>query len=342
VRVTLPLAVVGVDFRRASTRWRAAMALDEAARREMHAALKSQGATSFAELSTCNRTEWIAVAEDPAWIAELLRGQATERFDAVERRTPRPYVHVGEEAAKHLLRVAIGQESLARGEPHIARQAHEAFARAREEGTACPVLNVVETVVGRTVRRAGRSAGRSSSHGMHRIVAEALIAERLPEAAPVLVVGMGAIGRKVADRVAQTHPVIRVNRTPSDGVRALADVLAAPPPHAAVVLCTGAPEAVWTTAQLGPDTRVVVDIGSPPQVDPAVGDRVRLIDLDALVAARAPTVADGATDEAVATGLDDLRRAMGVRALRDLVQASREEYRDLDRTALHKLIEGDR
>ena len=88
-------------------------------------------------LDTCNRTEWVAVGENPAWVAQLMQAEAIHRLATLgpDAEPPRPFVYVGEEAASHVLRVAIGLESLARGEHQIAGQVHDSFTRAREENT---------------------------------------------------------------------------------------------------------------------------------------------------------------------------------------------------------------
>jgi glutamyl-tRNA reductase len=64
----LPLVLIGVDFRRAPTRYRAALALSESARDELVATLREHGATGLVVLETCNRTEWLVAFERPAWV----------------------------------------------------------------------------------------------------------------------------------------------------------------------------------------------------------------------------------------------------------------------------------
>ena len=78
----VPFAVVQFDYRRASTRWRAAMALDEAGRRELHRELCGQGQTGFVQVATCNRTTWIAAGSSAEWLGQLLVGQVVERVGA--------------------------------------------------------------------------------------------------------------------------------------------------------------------------------------------------------------------------------------------------------------------
>ena len=78
-------------------------------------------------LSTCNRTEIYAVAED---------GQALAAW--LERHVPGLgaylYRHRDAEAVRHLFRVATGLDSMVLGEPQILGQVKEAWALAREHG----------------------------------------------------------------------------------------------------------------------------------------------------------------------------------------------------------------
>ena len=55
----LPLVLVGIDFRRAATRYRAALAMDDPTRDQLVRTLREHGATGLVVLETCNRTEWL-------------------------------------------------------------------------------------------------------------------------------------------------------------------------------------------------------------------------------------------------------------------------------------------
>ncbi|GIX31047.1 MAG: glutamyl-tRNA reductase [Porticoccaceae bacterium] len=98
------------------------------------------GVTEAALLSTCNRTELYLASEasavDPLpWFAErsgLPSGQLAAAL----------YVHADEAAARHLMRVASGLDSMVLGEPQIFGQFKDAFALARDAGTVGPVLEL--------------------------------------------------------------------------------------------------------------------------------------------------------------------------------------------------------
>lgn len=78
-------------------------------------------------LSTCNRTELYAVAENPAPLADWLDAHALGLRDYL-------YQHHEAEAVRHLFRVATGLDSMVLGEPQILGQVKDAWALAREHG----------------------------------------------------------------------------------------------------------------------------------------------------------------------------------------------------------------
>jgi len=91
-------------------------------------------------LSTCNRTEMFIVVDDPEnlaprnWFMQLDSGSA----DALA-----PLVHQlsGEQAARHLFRVAAGLDSMILGEPQILGQVKQSYEVARQAGTVGKYLN---------------------------------------------------------------------------------------------------------------------------------------------------------------------------------------------------------
>ena len=92
-------------------------------------------------ISTCNRTEAYAIADDGdaavAAIEAHLAGRAGDECDV----KPHLFSHQGVDAVKHLYRVTSGLDSMIMGEPQIAGQVKDAGARAMEFGTSGRVLN---------------------------------------------------------------------------------------------------------------------------------------------------------------------------------------------------------
>jgi glutamyl-tRNA reductase len=278
----LPLAVVGCDFRVASSSWRSRLALGDEEALALAGALRRNRLTDgFVDLNTCNRTEWIVSGRDPHWAASLLRGQMVERAGPDAAGWLSPYAYAGDEAALHVFRVALGRESLVVGERQIAGQLYDALDRARARASSSRVLNGLGAAAGRLVRAAVRSGCvADSSVGVHSLAVSYLrhwSGNR--ERARVAVAGLGQIGRRVLGLLQREgrFEVIAFNRTVAAGqsgtVRPLAELAGALSRLDAVVLCTGAPHPVLTARDLAAREAdhglLVVDIGVPAQVERA-------------------------------------------------------------------------
>lgn len=91
-------------------------------------------------LSTCNRTEIFCYAKDMDiqgvidWFSSFHELNRSE----VE---PYLYVHPGQEAVRHILRVACGLDSMILGEPQILGQMKEAYNTAKTAGTTSQTLD---------------------------------------------------------------------------------------------------------------------------------------------------------------------------------------------------------
>jgi glutamyl-tRNA reductase len=93
-------------------------------------------------LSTCNRVEILAAADDAAkgelalqgWMAEA----HGETLEGVERYL---YIHREQEAVQHVFRVASSLDSMIVGEPQILGQIKDAYRAAARVGTAGPLVN---------------------------------------------------------------------------------------------------------------------------------------------------------------------------------------------------------
>jgi glutamyl-tRNA reductase len=274
----IPLAVVGCDFRIASSRIRSQVLLDEQQAGRINRMLrKDRIADGFVDLNTCNRIEWLVSSRDPNWASELLRTQMIERVDPEFRSWFSPYVYTGAEAARHVLRVAIGQESLVVGERQIAGQVYRALEVARKRGSSSRILNGLGTVAGRLVRIAlRRNCIGNAAVGVHSLALGYLAHQTHQRSIKVALVGLGRIGRRIMGFV-QENPRIEAifcNRTvpagkhervyPLDDLRFVLDQVDA------VLICTGAPFPIVLAQHLkarADRPLLLIDIGIPEQVD---------------------------------------------------------------------------
>lgn len=272
-----PLAVVGCDFRVASSRWRSLLVLDEAAAQKLAQQLvKEHQITGFVELNTCNRNEWIVSSEQPQAVAEYMRERMLMLLTTAQETQIEPYCYVGQQAARHLFRVVLGMESLVLGERQIAGQLFRALETARDRGTSSRILNGLGTIAGRLVRSGGRfGCLADASLGVHSLAAR-FLREHFAQAfasnqeLQVAVIGMGEVGRRMQGLL-QSHSnisVIAVNRTPRDEVLPLTDLAEILPKVDAAIVCTGAGQPVVTGAHLHHSEQplLLIDLGIPEQV----------------------------------------------------------------------------
>lgn len=91
-------------------------------------------------VSTCNRTEVYAMAEDAE---SLLKWLADANNIDVKQLIHHVYRYENAQAITHLMRVASGLDSLMLGEPQILGQVKSALALSKEAQTVSPELNSV-------------------------------------------------------------------------------------------------------------------------------------------------------------------------------------------------------
>jgi glutamyl-tRNA reductase len=116
----------------------------------------AEGISEGLILSTCNRTEILAVAPSSQSVFNAMLGFLSEASRIpLENKQNYFYRKIGEDAIKHLFRVAAGLDSMVLGEPQILGQVKNAFRVAAEESTTGVILNRLlnhSFVVGKRVR----------------------------------------------------------------------------------------------------------------------------------------------------------------------------------------------
>ena len=257
-------------------------------------------------LSTCNRVEVYAAAAGPAEpltriVASILAAHGGIPADDVLR-TAR--VHVGGTAAMHLFSVACGLDSMAVGEEQIVAQLKAAARAATEAGTTGPDLTSLIDAALRASKRA-RTETTISTAGISLAragldLAEAHLAGGLAGRHAV-VLGTGSMGR-LAARLLREAGVARLSVASRQEAKAAeaaaatggtplraADVPAALGDTDILVTATGAAEpmvlaGLVRAARGRGQSLFVLDLGMPPDVEPAVGrlPGVTLVDLTAL------------------------------------------------------------
>lgn len=258
-------------------------------------------------LSTCHRTEIYAVAERFHGAVQDVRHFLSEHaFVPPEDISDHLYTYHDDAAIEHLFAVTAGLDSVLLGESQILGQVRDAWETARAEEAAGRQLSALFRHALEVGKRSRTETGIARGITSLSQAALAMARERLGtlHGRTILVVGTGEVGEgMVADLAATSEggEILVANRTAERaellasrvGGRAIdlgslpravggADVLFA---------SSGASSAVLRPADLAggtpgssPRPLLIVDLGMPRNIDPAVGEVpwVTLLDLDDL------------------------------------------------------------
>jgi glutamyl-tRNA reductase len=151
-------ALVGINHRTAPVEVRERMSIPESRLREAVADLVARdGIREGLILSTCNRVEVIASAQDRVAAEPIIRRFLAEHHQCNLALYERHFYHHSQrEAIEHLFRVASSLDSMIVGEPQILGQLKQAYTAAREAGALNGTLNEISLralAVARKVRR---------------------------------------------------------------------------------------------------------------------------------------------------------------------------------------------
>ncbi len=162
-----PLVMVGWDFHQTPVELRERLAFSPEMVREALSLMRKEGLLSEGVIiSTCNRSEIYGVTGAAIAGADPL--EAVTEFVANYHGIPRTEVNgsgyrfSGTDAARHLLRVTSGMESLALGEHQIIGQVREAFRLASSAGATRSVLHRLFQKALETGKRVRSETGLSS------------------------------------------------------------------------------------------------------------------------------------------------------------------------------------
>jgi glutamyl-tRNA reductase len=337
--------MIGVDFRSASLATREQVAIPDSALPQALAQLRMIAAESFI-LSTCNRTEIYALIDSPTPALDL------ERFLTEFHQLPESHIQdvvyskSGEHLVDHLFRVSSGLHSMMLGEPHILAQLRIAFDAARAAGTLGPLLSRTGEAALRVGKRArtetGIARGSSIPHAAIATVLETLgsdIAE-----IKIVIAGAGQMAGHVARllRSVGAGNLVILNRTQRHA-EALAhavggrsgslDALSAELIDASVVISAiSIPDRLLIEQTEQSIPRLLIDLGVPRSIAPALRDRdrIQLVDIDDLGHAATPESpsrdADiAAIDRMIAQEVENLAVWIDERAVATTIASIREQ-----------------
>lgn len=294
----MKLQMIGCSHRQSSVATRERLAFSPAQAGEaldrFHARFPE---TEAVLLSTCNRVEVYAAAEDAALapsheqLVEFLSGfhgvEPRDVFDDLFERT-------GEDAVRHLFQVAASLDSMVLGEPQIVSQVWEAYNLALARQTTGPLTNQIFQAAMRVAKRVATETSINEKRVSIPSVAVADFAKRIFERfddKQVLVIGAGEMAeetlRYLVDEGARLITV--VNRS-AERAAALAERWqgAARPWEALGEALTAADLVIGTTGASEPVVTLagyrgieharqqrdlfILDLAVPRDFEPAIGD----------------------------------------------------------------------
>jgi glutamyl-tRNA reductase len=243
-------------------------------------------------LQTCNRAEFYVSGASRSVLEEL-----ADELD-VREGTGRYVGHT--EAARHLMRLASGLESMVVGEDEILGQMRDAYHEASDDGALDGSL---DTAVLKALHVGERARDETAINEGNASMGSAAVETAREElgslrGVKVVVVGAGEMGelvaRSLAERDAEYDEILVANRT-YDTARRLADEIGGEPTRFGeitshldetdiLVTATGAPHLIFDGEDLCGHDLFVLDLANPRDVDDgaATADGVELVDIDDL------------------------------------------------------------
>jgi len=300
------IIIVGVNHRVAPVEVREQVALNGSIEHSLRNLLAVPSIEEGIIVSTCNRVEVVAIAEDGDSAVDsltdfLAQGEHVSRPDLVEHLS----VYRGREAVRHLFRVAASLDSMVVGEPQILGQLKDSYVAASAVGTAGTILHRCfhkSFSVAKRVRSETAIAGGAVSVSSAAVELACKIFDRLEDKTAMLI-GAGDMGELAARHlVAQgVGSIIVTNRTFDRAVDLARDLGGTPVPFeelnrylqiADVVIGSTAADEYILTPQMVRDTlrqrkfrpMFFIDLSVPRNLDPAINDldNVYLYDIDDL------------------------------------------------------------
>ncbi len=339
------IVLAGVNHTTAPVDLREKLALTEEEMKKAVIDLKQL--SEIAELiivSTCNRMEVIFTTPDPAAaISSVKRCVAAVKSIPVDQFESALYIHIGDEAVRHLFRVGASLDSMIVGEPQILGQIKQAYKAAVDvKGTGVVLNRLLHKTfsVAKRIRNETGIGDRAVSISFAAVELAKKIFGDL-ENKTILMVGAGEMAELAVEYLIRNRADGKrfvANRTFAVGVE-LARRFSATPirfeeiPETLIaadiiISSTGAPDFVITREHVRPIMRTrknrplfFIDIAVPRDVDPAINriDNAYVYDIDDL---------KGVIDENI-----DSRRRESIKAERIIDEAVvryRQWYDSLD------------
>jgi glutamyl-tRNA reductase len=299
-------------------------------------------------LATCNRFEaYLEVDDSSLTVATNALVDVMSAASGISSADLRDAVTVldGDEVVTHLFAVTSGLESIVVGEDEIAGQVGRSLQRARQDGTTSGELErlfqrATQTSRGVKTQTAIGGAGRS----LVRLALE-LASSRIADwsITRVLIVGTGQYAATTVTALRDRGATMLSVFSPSGrgdafgakhGMPVQRDLAGAMLDADVIITCTSS-TVVGTGAVIGNARRLVIDLGMPRNVDPAIGalDGITLLDLET-ISLHAPIEQLTAADDARELVADAAARFSAERTVEPAIVALRTHVFDLLETEI--------
>ena len=139
----LDIILLGINHKTASVEVRECIAFSEdQTKKALHSLLGKSFIKEVLLFSTCNRVEILLVTDNKAQAVEETKGFIAE-FNKIplEKFEDALYIHHGDDAVRHVFRVASSLDSMVVGEPQILGQVKEAYRTAIDAKASGVILN---------------------------------------------------------------------------------------------------------------------------------------------------------------------------------------------------------
>lgn len=274
------MIVAGVSFRKTTLEIRNKFALTAEHIKRIYADGTGKYPKDFFILSTCNRTEIYCTGTSPETILNLLSENTSATPEEVAEFA---FIKTGDEAVKHLFRVAAGMDSQILGDYEIIGQLKNAFILAKSYGRTSgymeKLLNSSLQSSRQVKSRTALSDGTTSvSYAVIQILKDALGGQ---EPMNVCLMGLGKIGTltlKNLKHYLPQHKVTVLNRSESKAELAAGEFNVDFAPFESqqdvfqsadvLIVATGAEQAIVSKKDLaGTKLKLIFDLSVPSNVD---------------------------------------------------------------------------
>jgi len=328
---------------------------------------RATGVAELAYIGTCNRIEFM-VADEDAVAVQACRdkiGAALGEGPTETRKIFRAWA--GDGAIEHLFLVAAGLDSAQAGEREIYAQVRIAWQTARAAGTCGPQLDFIFNEALKAAQTVHQQASRpANAESLSGFAVRRVNAHLAGDMGRVAIVGISPMTRQCGRVFAAAGlPLLVVNRTFETAKEFAAEIgaeavtleafKADPGVVDAIVTAVGGAEPVLDVPAV---TRIaanasgrgvlIVDLGVPPNVDPAAGalERIHRIGMDSVIAeaveGRNERLGELASARlAIDEHLDRLRRDYAVREAAPLIRQMGNHYQALAAESLKRLPKHD-